>query len=183
MAEFPDDKEILEQFNHPSTRESAFTTLIKKYQVRTYWHIRRIVVEHEDANDVMQNVFIKLWNNLDKFRESSSLFTWIYRITTNECMSFLELQRKRQAASLSDPDTGLANKVMADANFDGKKLEWKLQMAIQQLPEKQRVIFNLRYFDELTYEQISEILGTSAGGLKANYYHAAKKIEEFILNN
>lgn len=183
MAEYPDDKELLARFGDPLTREEAFTHLIKKYQEKTYWLIRRMVVEHEDANDIMQNVFVKLWNNLEKFRENSSLFTWIYRITTNECLSFLEQEKKRKSTSLSNPDNGLANKVMADANFDGKKLEWKLQMAIQQLPEKQRVIFSLRYFDEMTYEQISEILGTSPGGLKANYHHAAKKVEEFILNN
>lgn len=183
MATFPDDKELLEQFKDPSSRERAFNSLIKKYQEKTYWHIRRLVVEHEDANDVMQNVFIKVWTHLENFRENSSMFTWIYRIATNESLSFLELQKKRSSASLNDHETNLSNKVMADKHFDGAKLEWKLQVAIQQLPEKQRVVFNMRYFDEMTYPEISRVLGTSEGALKANYHHAVKKVEEYILNN
>lgn len=183
MAIFPDDKELLEQFREPDTREAAFTTIIKKYQEKTYWHIRRLVVEHEDANDVMQNVFLKVWTNLENFRENSRLFTWIYRIATNESLSFIEAQKKRSSASLSDHNTNLANKVMAEKHFDGKKLEWKLQVAIQQLPDKQRVVFNLRYFDEMTYEEMSRVLETSEGALKASYHHAVKKVEEFILNN
>jgi RNA polymerase sigma-70 factor (ECF subfamily) len=184
MTGFPDDKDLIEQFKDPSLRERAFTTVIKKYQEKTYWHIRRIVIQHDDANDVMQNVFLKVWNNLEKFREGSTLFTWIYRIATNECLSFLEEQKKkRNSTSLHDPDSNLSNRVRAEEHFDGKKLEWKLQIAIQQLPEKQRVIFNMRYFDGMTYDQISEVLGTSSGGLKANYHHAVKKIEEFILSD
>ncbi len=183
MKEFPNDKEILNSFNDPDTKEQAFTTLIKKYQEKTYWHIRRMVVDHDDANDVMQNVFIKIWNHLGSFREQSQLFTWIYRIATNECLSFIEKQKKRNATSLNDVAHNLENKIKADKDFDVNKLEWKLQLAIQQLPEKQRIVFNLRYFDEMPYEEMSRVLETSEGALKASYYHAVKKVEDFILNH
>ncbi len=177
-----DDKELLIQFHTASTKESAFTAIIKKYQEKLYWHVRRLVVDHDDANDVLQNVFIKVWNALENFREDSQLYTWLYRIATNEGLTFLEQQKKRTTVSLSDVESGLSNKVKADTNFDANKLEWRLQMAIQQLPEKQRVVFNLRYYDEMPYQEMSKILETSEGALKASYHHAAKKIEEFIKN-
>ena len=141
-----------------------------------------MVVEHEDANDVLQNMFIKVWNGLDNFREDSQLYTWMYRIATNECLTFLEQQKKRSSISLSDVEDGLANKIKAEENFDANKLEWQLQLAIQELPEKQRLVFNLRYYDEMPYEDMSKILETSEGALKASYHHAAKKIEDFIKN-
>ncbi|HSK11943.1 MAG TPA: sigma-70 family RNA polymerase sigma factor [Phnomibacter sp.] len=178
----PEDQELLDQFRNPATRERAYTTLIRKYQERIYWHIRRLVADHDDANDVMQNVFIKVWKGLDKFKENSQLFTWLYRIATNESLTFLEQQkRKRADYSMSDVENHLANKIKADSHFDAQKLEWKLQLAIQQLPEKQRIVFNLRYFDEMPYEEMSRILETSEGGLKASYHHAAKKIEEYLI--
>lgn len=177
-----DDKELLMQFKEPATRESAYTALIKKYQERLYWHIRRMVVDHDDTNDILQNMFIKVWNSLENFREDSQLYTWLYRIATNECLTFLEQQKRRSAVSLDEEESGLANKVKADENFDANKLEWKLQLAIQKLPEKQRLVFTLRYYDELPYEEMSRILGTSEGALKASYHHAAKKIEDYILN-
>ena len=179
-----DDQTLLIQYRDPSTREKAYTAIIKKYQEKLYWHIRRIVVEHEDANDVMQNVFIKVWNGLENFREDSQLYTWLYRIGTNESLSFLE-QKKRKSAdySLSGMEGALENKIKADRHFDPQKLEWKLQLAIQQLPEKQRVVFNLRYYDEMPYEQMSKVLETSEGALKASYHHAAKKIEEYLLRD
>lgn len=177
------DDVLLEKFREESTKESAFTEIIKKYQERLYWHIRRMVVEHEDANDVMQNVFIKVWKGLENFRADSQLFTWLYRIATNECLSFLDSKKKKSAVSLSDHEEGLANKVKADKHFDPNKLEWKLQLAIQKLPEKQRLVFSLRYYDEMPYEEMSRILDTSEGALKASYHHAVKKVEEFILNN
>lgn len=183
MKEFPTDKEILDSFNNADTKEQAFTILIKKYQEKTYWHIRRMVLDHDDANDVMQNVFIKIWNNLGNFREESRVFTWIYRIATNECLSFIEKQKKKNTTSLDDISHNLENKIRADKNFDVTKLEWKLQLAIQQLPDKQRLVFNLRYFDEMPYEEMSRILETSEGSLKASYHHAAKKIQEYILNH
>lgn len=179
----PDDKELLYLFRQPETREKAFTGIIKKYQEKLYWHIRRMVVDHDDANDVLQNMFIKVWNALDNFREDSQLYTWLYRIATNESLTFLEQLKKRSAISLSDVEEGLSNKVIADKHFDSNKLEWKLQVAIQQLPEKQRLVFNLRYYDEMPYEEMSRVLDTSEGALKASYHHAVKKIEEFIKNH
>jgi RNA polymerase sigma-70 factor (ECF subfamily) len=177
------DNEILLRFRVPATREAAFTTLIKKYQERLYWHIRRLVVTHEDSNDLIQNVWIRVWNALDKFREESQLYTWLYRIATNECLSFIEQQKKKATLHLSDEENGMERQLKADPHFDAQKLEWKLQLAIQQLPEKQRVVFSLRYFDEMPYEEMSKVLETSEGALKASYHHAAKKIERFLLDN
>ena len=179
----PDDQTLLYQFRDASTKEKAYTEIIKKYQERLYWHIRRMVVQHEDANDVMQNVFIKVWNGLGNFREDSQFFTWLYRIGTNESLTFLDQQKRKSSISLSDVETGLENKIRADTNFDANKLEWKLQLAIQKLPERQRLVFNLRYYDEMPYEQMSRILETSEGSLKASYHHAAKKVEDFILTH
>jgi RNA polymerase sigma-70 factor (ECF subfamily) len=176
------DSELLMQFRDPATKEKAYTAIIKKYQERLYWHIRRMVIEHEDANDVLQNVFIRVWNGLENFREASQLYTWLYRIGTNECLTYLEQQKKRSSVSLSDVESGLENKIKADKHFDPNKLEWKLQLAIQQLPEKQRVVFSLRYYDEMPYEEMSQVLETSEGALKASYHHAVKKIEDYILN-
>ncbi len=176
------DTELLLQFRNPETKEKAFTAIIKKYQEKLYWHIRRMVVEHEDANDVLQNVFIRVWNGLENFREDSQLYTWLYRIATNECLSYLEQQKRKSTASLDESESGLGNKVIADKFFDPNKLEWKLQLAIQQLPEKQRVVFTLRYYDEMPYEEMSQVLETSEGALKASYHHAVKKIEDYILN-
>ena len=141
-----------------------------------------MVVDHDDANDVLQNVFIRVWNGLENFREDAQLYTWLYRIATNESLTFLENQKKRSAVSLSDVESGLSNKIKADQNFDANKLEWKLQLAIQQLPEKQRMVFNLRYYDEMPYEEMSRVLETSEGALKASYHHAVKKIEDYIKN-
>jgi RNA polymerase sigma-70 factor (ECF subfamily) len=177
------DNELLLRFKSADTREAAFTDLIKKYQERLYWHIRRMVVSHEDANDLLQNVLIRVWNALEKFREESQLYTWLYRIATNECLSFLEQKKKRATLQLSDDENGLVQQLKADADFDPQKLEWKLQVAIQQLPEKQRIVFSLRYFDEMPYEEMSNVLDTSEGALKASYHHAAKKIERFLLDH
>jgi RNA polymerase sigma factor (sigma-70 family) len=183
MAVIIQDAELLLQFRNPPTKEKAFTAIIKKYQERLYWHIRRMVVEHEDANDTLQNVFIRVWNALENFREDSQLYTWLYRIATNECLSFLEQKKRKSAVSLSDVENSLSNSIKADKYFDPNKLEWKLQLAMQQLPEKQRIVFNLRYYDEMPYEEMSKVLETSEGALKASYHHAVKKIEDFILNH
>ena len=177
------DSELLLQFRDPVTKERAYTALIKKYQEKLYWHIRRLVVDHEDANDVLQNVFIRVWKALENFREDSQLYTWLYRIATNESLTFIEAQKKRSSVSLSDVESGLSNKIVADKHFDPDKLEWKLQLAIQQLPEKQRVVFSLRYYDEMPYEEMSRVLETSEGALKASYHHAVKKIEDYMLNH
>lgn len=178
-----EDKALLAQFKEPSTMERAYTAIIKKYQERLYWHIRRMVVDHDDANDVLQNMFIKVWKGLENFREDSQLYTWMYRIATNECLTFIEQQKKRSSVSLSNEENGLANQLKADKNFDSSKVEWKLQLAMQQLPEKQRAVFNLRYYDEMPYEEMSRVLETSEGALKASYHHAVKKIEDYILNH
>jgi RNA polymerase sigma-70 factor (ECF subfamily) len=183
MTQIQNDQELLELFKDPNTKERAFTGIIKKYQEKLYWHIRRIVITHEDADDVLQNVFIKVWKGLENFREDSQLYTWLYRIATNESLTFLSKEKKRQSVSLSDDENGLSNKLKSDSHFDANKLEWKLQLAIQSLPEKQRVVFNLRYYDEMPYEEMSHVLKTSEGALKASYHHAAKKVEDFILNN
>lgn len=177
------DTELLIQFRDPETKEKAFTAIIKKYQEKLYWHVRRMVVEHEDANDVLQNVFIRVWNGLENFRADSQLYTWLYRIATNECLSYLEQQKKKSTLSLSDMESGLSNKILADKDFDPNKLEWKLQLAMHQLPEKQRIVFSLRYYDEMPYEEMSRVLDTSEGALKASYHHAVKKIEDYILNH
>lgn len=177
------DAELLSQFREPATKEQAYTSLIKKYQEKLYWHIRRMVVDHDDTNDVLQNMFIRVWNGLENFREDSQLYTWLYRIATNESLTFLEQQKKRSAVSLSDVETGLSNKIKADRHFDANKLEWKLQLAIQQLPEKQKLVFSLRYYDEMPYEEMSRVLDTSEGALKASYHHAVKKIEDYIKNH
>lgn len=179
----PDDIELLHLFKQPEQKERAFTAIIKKYQEKLYWHIRRMVIDHDDTNDVLQNMFIKVWNGLENFREDSQLYTWLYRIATNECLTFLEQQKRRSSVSLGDVETGLSNKIKADQGFDANKLEWKLQLAIQKLPERQRLVFNLRYYDEMPYEEMSRILETSEGSLKASYHHAAKKIEDFIINH
>ncbi len=183
MAVTSEDSELLSQFREAATKESAYTSIIRKYQEKLYWHVRRMVVDHDDANDILQNVFIRVWNALENFREDSQLYTWLYRIATNECLTFLEQQKRRASVSLSDVESGLSNKIKADKHFDANKLEWKLQVAIQQLPEKQRVVFTLRYYDEMPYEEMSRVLDTSEGALKASYHHAVKKIEDYILNN
>ncbi len=178
----PDDSELLYQFKNSLNKETAFTAIVKKYQEKLYWHIRRMLVDHDDTNDVLQNLFIKAWKGLDNFREDSQLYTWLYRIATNESLTFLDKQKRRASVTLDEEESGLSNKIKADENFDANKLEWKLQLAIQSLPEKQRIVFILRYYDEMPYEQMSRVLETSEGALKASYHHAAKKIEDFIIN-
>lgn len=174
------DSILLQQFHKPETREAAFTAIMRKYQERLYWHIRRMVINHDDADDILQNVFIKVWNNLENFKENAQLYTWLYRIATNECLTFLEQQKKRNIISLNEVETGLENKLKADSHYDAHKLEWKLQEAILQLPEKQRIVFNLRYYDEMPYEEMSRVLETSEGALKASYHLAVQKIAASI---
>ncbi|HEY4935241.1 MAG TPA: sigma-70 family RNA polymerase sigma factor, partial [Puia sp.] len=128
MAELTTDTELLALFREPATMEKAFTDIVKKYQERLYWHVRRMLVDHEDSNDVMQNVFIRVWNALSGFREDAQLYTWLYRIATNECLTFIEQQKKKAAVSLNELESGLSNKIRADKDFDANKLEWKLQL-------------------------------------------------------
>ncbi|WP_343700095.1 sigma-70 family RNA polymerase sigma factor [Chitinophaga sp.] len=183
MAVTQEDKELLALYGHPDTKERGFTLIVRKYQERLYWHVRRLVIDHEDANDVLQNVFIKMWKGLEGFREDARLYTWLYKIATNESLSFLEQQKRKSAISLSDVETGLSNKLQADSHYDANKIEWKLQKAILGLPEKQRAVFSLRYYEEMPYDEMSRVLDTSEGALKASYHHAVKKVEEFLKNN
>jgi RNA polymerase sigma-70 factor (ECF subfamily) len=182
MLEQLDDIALVRLFKENKQREQVFTAIVKRYQERMYWQIRRLVVSHDDADDVMQNVFIKAWNALENFREDAKLFTWLYRIATNESLTFLDQAKRRASVSYDDVSDTLENKLHSEKDFDEKKAVWKLQLAIQQLPEKQRVVFTLRYFGEMPYEEMSEILETSVGALKASYHHAVKKIEDYILN-
>lgn len=183
MHALGDDNELVSQFKKGgSFKEKAFTGIVKRYQEKIYWQIRRMVVTHEDADDVLQNVFIKAWNGLDNFREDAKLSTWLYRIAVNESLTHLEQQKKRTSISFDDVAESMENKLHAEKGFDESKAVWKLQLAIQQLPEKQRIVFNMRYFEEMPYEEMSQVLDTSVGALKASYHHAVKKIEEFILN-
>jgi RNA polymerase sigma-70 factor (ECF subfamily) len=168
------------QDNHQ--RNVAFKTLVETYQEKLYWHIRRFVFNHEDANDIIQNTFIKAWKGLDNFRAEAKIYTWLYRIATNESITFINSRKKRAIDALEDEEGfSHAEHLSADEYFDGSAAEVKLFQALETLPEKQRAVFQLRYFEEMKYEDISEVLGTSVGGLKASYHHAVKKIEHFII--
>lgn len=175
-----DDGELLKQFQTSDNPKYIFNLIIRKYQEKIYWHIRRLVVDHEDANDLVQEVFLKAWKGMANFRGDSGLFTWLYRIATNEALSFLEKKKRRFFMPWQDVENTLLNKIDTDAYFSADEIQKKLIKAIATLPEKQRVVFSLRYYDEMKYEQMSEILGTSVGALKASYHHAAKKIEEYV---
>lgn len=174
------DHDILQAFNKPDTKNKAFEWLLNKYTQRVYWHVRRIVINHDDADDVVQNVFIKIWQKLDGFKAESALFTWIYRIATNESLQFLQKKKQTLWVNLDDVYSNLENELKSDTWFNGNKTQIMLQEAILKLPEKQRLVFNMRYFDELSYNEMSEILQTSQGALKASYHHAVKKIETIL---
>lgn len=175
-----DDKEILLAFKDEAQRSKAFRALVDKYKERVYWHARKMVVNHEDADDVTQEAFIKVYKNLENFRESSQLFTWIYRITTNEALNLIKKRSKKEGVPIEDVYHELENTIDNDHLISGDEIQLKLQKALLQLPEKQRLVFNMKYFDDLKYDQISEITGTSVGGLKASYHLAVKKIETYI---
>jgi len=176
----PDDNLLVASFKDEKLKEASFTKLVRKYQERLYWHVRRMVVEHEDTNDILQNVFIKVWKNLADFRQESNLYTWLYRIATNETLTWIEQQKRRTSVSLSDNEDIFSEKLLAQKGYDPNKIEWKLQQAIQSLPDKQKAVFNLRYYDEMPYEEMAEMLSTSVGALKASYHHAVKKVEGFL---
>jgi RNA polymerase sigma-70 factor, ECF subfamily len=176
------DQELIEGFKSGIKTELYFQLLVGKYQERLYWHIRKIVLNHDDADDVLQNTFIKVWKNIVNFREESSLFTWLYRIATNESLTFIKQNRKITSTSMSEVGEYLNQKLETDEFFDGDDIQMKLQRAILTLPHKQRLVFNMRYFDEMPYQKMSEILETSVGALKASYHHAVKKIEDFLRN-
>lgn len=176
-----EDSEILQKFADPKTRSEAFNLLLKKYQQKIYWHIRRLVINHDDADDLIQEVFIKVWKNLADFRSDSQLYTWLYRIATNESISFLNRKKLKNNISLDEVGYELAESLADSTYFDGDQAQMKLQKALLTLPEKQRLVFNMKYFDNLKYEEISAILGTSVGGLKASYHLAVKKVEHYLL--
>lgn len=177
---FPGDDELLKQFKVAESRNWAFNLLVRKYSERVYRHCRKMVIDHEDANDLVQDTFIKVYGSLEDFRQASSLFTWIYRIATNECLAFLRKKRRRFFLPIVDYSAELANKLQAQLSPDADEIQRKLQNAIIRLPDKQRLVFNLRYYDELSYDEIADITGTSVGALKASYHLAVKKIEEFL---
>ncbi len=175
-----DEKIFLEQLTNPKTQEKAFRELVNLYKERLYWHIRKILISHEDTNDVLQNTFIKIYKGIKKFKGDSKLFSWMYRIATNESITFLTKKAKQKNVSIDEYQLNSLYSLQDDILFDGDAIQLVLQKAIQELPQKQRLVFNMKYFDNLKYDEISEILGTSVGALKASYFHAVKKIKEQI---
>ena len=176
------DQELTENLRKEETRDRAFQELVLKYQERLYWHIRKIVLNHDDADDVLQNTFLKVWRNIGQFREESSLFPWLYRIATNESLTFINSRKRHTLISMNDVSDYLKDRLESDEFFEGSDIQKKLQSAIVTLPEKQRLVFNMRYFGEIPYQEMSEILNTSVGALKASYHHAVKKVEDYISN-
>ena len=176
------EEEIIEQLHDPKRCQAAFGKVIEQYSQGLYWQIRRMVFNHDDANDILQNTFLKAWSNIDNFRGNAKLSTWLYKIAINESITFINKERARNEASIDD-DSFLLNNIESDQYFVGDEAQVKLQRAINSLPEKQRLVFNMRYYDEMKYEDMSEILGTSVGALKASYHHALKKIEAFFEEN
>jgi len=174
------DKELIKLFRIPDRKEEAFNLIVRKYQEKLYWHIRKILLDHNDTDDMLQNTFIKVWGALENFREDASLYTWLYRIATNEALTFLNSKKRRFLLPLVDVEKQLANTIENDPYFNGDELQLTLQKALLTLPEKQRIVFNMKYFDEMKYEEMAEILETSVGALKASYHHAVKKIENYI---
>ena len=169
------------QLHQPNKRAGAFSTVVRTYQERLYWHIRKMVLSHDDANDVLQNTFMKAWNGLDGFRGESQISTWLYRIATNETLTFLANKRMRDSNSIDDVEDILLQNLKADTYFNGDEIQLKLQQAILTLPEKQRLVFNMKYFDDITYDQMEAVLGTSVGALKASYHFAVKKNRETFI--
>ncbi|MDR1115751.1 MAG: sigma-70 family RNA polymerase sigma factor [Tannerella sp.] len=182
MRQYRED-DVIERLRNPETQRDAFADVVAAYSEKLYWQIRKMVLGHEDANDILQNTFLKAWANLDSFRGDAKLSTWMYKIAVNECITFLNKQRATNNVSLDDTDIYLMDTLRADDYFDGDEIDEKLQKAILSLPEKQRLVFTMKYNEDMKYEDMSEILGTSVGALKASYHHAVKKIETFLTND
>lgn len=171
---------IIAKIREEETRNYGFNLLVREYQERVYWHVRKMVIDHDDADDLVQEIFVKVWKNLHNFREDAKLYTWIYRIATNECLTFLKKKKRKFFVPINDVQSELSEKLDQDPVISGDEIQLKLQKALLTLPDKQRMVFNMKYFDEMKFKDIAEITGTSEGALKANYHHAVKKIEEFI---
>ncbi|WP_448697286.1 RNA polymerase sigma factor [Mucilaginibacter sp. AW1-3] len=182
MSNQVDDAELLQMFQDEKTRNQAFNLLLKKYQQKIYWHIRRMVIDHDDADDLAQDVFVKIWKSLPGFRSDAQLYTWMYRIATNECITFLNRKKLKNNIPLDDVSHELSESLTDSSYFDGDKAQMKLQKALLTLPEKQKLVFNMKYYDEMKYEEMSEVLGTSVGALKSSFHLAVKKIEAYLLS-
>lgn len=178
-----DEKLFISDLINPKTQNEAFKKLVREYQKPLYYHIRNIVLNHDDADDVLQNTFIKVFSNIQNFKGDSKLYSWIYRIATNESLTFIEQRAKKQGISTEEVQTKIINRLESDVYFEGDAIQLKLQKAIATLPEKQQLVFKMKYFEEMKYENMSEILDTSVGALKANYHHAVKKIEDYLKEN
>ena len=178
-----DEIALVEELQNIQTKEKAFRILIKEYKERLYWHIRRIVISHDDADDVLQNTFIKVFKGIDNFKQDSKLYSWMYRIATNESITFINKRARERNIDITEMKQKLVSNLQSDKWFSGNDIELILQKAVATLPEKQQLVFNMKYFDHMKYQEISEILGTTVGGLKASYFHAVKKIENYIKKN
>ena len=174
------EEEILKQLRNPDTQQQSFARVVEEYSERLYWQIRKMVYSHEDANDILQDVFIKAWLNIENFRGDAKLSTWLYKIAINESITFINRSKAKMNLSIDDDDSFLINQLEGDEYFDGDNAQLILQKAVVSLPEKQRLVFQMKYFDEMKYDDISAILGTSVGALKASFHHAVKKVEAFI---
>ena len=177
------EAEWLAKLNSPKHRSAAFGRIVQEYQQPIYWHIRKMVLNHDDANDVMQTTFMKAWNAIDSFRGESKISTWLFRIAVNETITFLNSQKMKNSYSTDDLESSMAQNLEADPYFSGDETQLRFQKAILTLPDKQRLVFNMKYFDDLKYEEMERILGTSVGALKASYHHAVKKIEAYLLSD
>jgi|TARA_R110000737_G_scaffold80215_1_gene112378 RNA polymerase sigma factor (sigma-70 family) len=177
------EQALIADLKHKGKQSQAFEVLVNTYKERLYWHIRRIVLNHDDADDVLQNTFIKVYRNIKGFKGESKLYSWMYRIATNESLSFIKLKSKKLGLNDTEYQERLVENLQADVYFEGDKIQLQLQKAIATLPEKQKLVFNMKYFEELKYDEISEILGTSVGGLKASYHLAVKKMEAYLKKN
>ena len=175
-----DEKLLVAQLKNSDTQEKAFRHLMTLYKERLYWHIRKIVLSHDDADDILQNTFIKVFKNIHSFKENSKLYSWMYRIATNEAITFINKKAAKQQVDLSELQHKMVDNLQGDSYYNGEEIQLILQKAIIKLPHKQQLVFNMKYFDEMKYKDMSEILGTSIGALKASYFHAVKKIEEFL---
>lgn len=178
-----DEKDFIQELLNPKTQNAAFQKLLRNYQRPLYNHIRNIVLNHDDADDVLQNTFIKVFQYVKDFKGESKLFSWMYRIATNEAITFINQKAKRNGTTSEALQIKIVDNLQADTYFDGNEIQIKLQKAVALLPEKQQLVFKLKYYEEIKYEEMSDILGTSVGALKASYHHAVKKIEDFVKNN